>query len=117
MINIKKTKAWTRETINSKIPNKTPTDKVPTMGILHMSLNIMCPALILANKRKHRVIGRTIILIISTRDKKGIRYQGVLAGNKEEVDEGLTKKMITLANHNANAAAKLKDKVVVTGKL
>jgi len=78
---------------------------------------MICPALILANRRKHRVIGRTKILIISTKDKKGIRYHGVLAGNKEEVDEGLTKKIITLVNHNANAAARLKDKVVVTGKL
>lgn len=58
-----------------------------------------------------------MILIISTKDKKGIRYQGVLAGNKEEADEGFTKKMITLASHSANAAARLKDKVVVTGKL
>jgi hypothetical protein len=101
----------------SKIPNKTPTDKVPIKGILHISLNIMCPALILARRRKHRVIGRTIILIISTNDKKGIRYQGVLAGKREETEEGLTIKIMTLANHKDKAEAKLKDKVVVTGKL
>jgi len=77
----------------------------------------MWPALILAKRRKHKVIGRTMILIISTKDKKGIKYQGVLAGNKEEVDEGFTKKIITLASHKDSAAAKLKDKVVVTGKL
>lgn len=114
---MKNTKAWTRETISSRTPNNTPTDSVPTKGILHISLNIMCPALILAKRRKHRVIGRTMMLIISTKDKKGIKYQGVLAGNKEEVDEGFTKKIITLANHKANAAARLKDNVVVTGKL
>jgi len=114
---MKKTKAWTRDTINSKTPNRTPTDKVPIRGILHISLSIICPALILAKRRKHRVIGRTIILIISTKDKKGTKYQGVLAGSKEEADEGFTRKIITLANHKANAAAKLKDKVVVTGKL
>ena len=62
-------------------------------------------------------MGRTIILIISTKDKNGTKYQGVLAGKREEVDIGFTKKMITLANHKDNAAAKLKDKVVVTGKL
>jgi len=71
----------------------------------------------LANKRKHKVIGRTRILVISTSDRKGIRYQGVLAGSREEADKGFTKKMITLANHKENAAPKLKDKVVVTGKL
>lgn len=114
---MKNTKAWTRETINSRTPNKTPTDNVPIRGILHISLNIICPALILAKRRKHKVIGRTIILIISTRDKKGIKYQGVLAGNREEADEGFTKKIRTLANHKANAAARLKDNVVVIGKL
>jgi len=77
----------------------------------------MCPALILARRRKHKVIGRTIILIISTKDRKGIKYQGVLAGKREEAEEGLTTKIITLANHKDKAAAKLKDKVVVTGKL
>jgi len=58
-----------------------------------------------------------MILIISTRDKKGIRYHGVLTGKRDEVDIGLTKKITTLANHKDRAAAKLNDKVVVTGKL
>jgi len=75
------------------------------------------PALMLANKRKHKVIGRTKILTISTKDRKGIKYQGVLAGRREEADMGLTKKISTLANHKDNAPAKLKDKVVVTGNL
>jgi len=114
---MKNTKAWTRETITSKIPNKTPTDKVPNKGILHINLSMICPALMFAKSRKHKVTGRTMILIISTKDKKGIRYHGVLAGNRDEVDIGLTKKMITLANHKDRAAAKLNDKVVVTGKL
>lgn len=78
---------------------------------------MMCPALILAKSRKHKVIGRTIILIISTKDKKGIRYHGVFAGKRDEVDIGLTKKMITLAIHKDRATAKLNDRVVVTGKL
>jgi len=78
---------------------------------------MICPALIFAKSRKHKVIGRTIILIISTRDKKGMRYHGVFDGKREEVDIGLTKKMITLANHKDRAAAKLNDKVVVIGKL
>jgi hypothetical protein len=58
-----------------------------------------------------------MILIISTRDRKGTRYQGVLAGKREEADKGFTAKIITLASHKDKAAAKLKDKVVVTGKL
>lgn len=58
-----------------------------------------------------------MILIISTKDRKGIRYHGVLAGKRDEVDIGLTKKMITLASHKDRAAAKLNDKVVVIGKL
>lgn len=99
------------------MPNRTPTDKVPKNGILHIKLSIMCPALMFAKSRKHKVIGRTIMLTISTKDRKGTRYQGVLAGKRDEVDMGLTKKMITLANHKDKAAAKLNDKVVVTGKL
>lgn len=58
-----------------------------------------------------------MILIISTKDKKGMRYHGVLAGKRDEIDIGLTKKIITLANHRDRATAKLNDKVVVTGKL
>lgn len=58
-----------------------------------------------------------MILIISTKDKKGIRYHGVLAGRRDEIDIGLTKKIMTLASHKARAAAKLNDRVVVTGKL
>jgi len=77
----------------------------------------MCPALILARRRKHKVIGRTIILIISTKDKKGTRYHGVLAGKREDADKGFTKKIITLANHKDRAAAKLNANVVVIGKL
>lgn len=77
----------------------------------------MWPALIFAKRRKHRVIGRTIILIISTKDKKGIRYHGVLVGKREEAAIGLTKKIMMLASHKDSAAAKLNDKVVVTGNL
>jgi hypothetical protein len=41
----------------------------------------------------------------------------VFDGKRDEVDIGLTKKMITLANHKDRAAAKLNDKVVVIGNL
>jgi len=38
----------------------------------------------LAKRRKQRVIGRTKILINSTKHKNGTKYQGELTGSKEE---------------------------------
>jgi len=43
-----------------------------------------CPAVMLAKRRKHKVIGRTLILISSTIHKKGTRYQGEFAGSNED---------------------------------
>jgi hypothetical protein len=40
----------------------------------------MCPALILAASRKDKVIGRTIILTVSTRIKKGFSQSGAPLG-------------------------------------
>lgn len=75
----------------------------------------MWPALILANKRKHKVTGRTIILTISTILKKEIKYQGELAGTKKEILLFLIIKSRILRNQTIKAILKLKAKVVVTG--
>lgn len=77
----------------------------------------MCPAVILAKRRKHNVIGRTIILIISTTLRNGTRYQGELAGSKEPDQSFFIKRKIKLENHSIQAAQILNAKVVVTGKL
>jgi len=75
----------------------------------------MCPALILANNRKHKVIGRTMILINSTNLRKGIKYQGVFTGNRLEATINFTSCNRTLDNHKHKAILKLNPKVVVTG--
>lgn len=93
-----------------------PKSHVPK-GSLHISLNIMCPALILASSRKHKVIGRTKILIISTSLKKGTKYQGELIGSKLETAFDLIIKRKTLLSQKEKAADKLKERVVVTGYL
>jgi hypothetical protein len=79
--------------------------------------NKICPALILASRRKHKVIGRTTILTISTSLKKAIRYQGELAGTRRETFLVLITSIRILINHNIKAALRLKARVVVTGYL
>lgn len=46
---------------------------------------IICPAVIFAASRKDSVIGRTIILSVSTITKKGLSQSGAPPGNKEAV--------------------------------
>ena len=75
----------------------------------------MWPALIFANNRKQRVIGRTTILTNSTNLKKEIKYQGELEGNNLEIVIIFIVKIIILLSHNKKAAVRLKDSVVVTG--
>jgi len=57
-----------------------------TAGILQIKEINTWPATILARRRKHRVIGRTMTLINSTTHKNGTKYHGELAGNKVERD-------------------------------
>ncbi len=47
----------------------------------------MCPAVILAANRKDKVIGRTIILKVSTITKNGFNQSGAPPGNKEALAE------------------------------
>lgn len=77
----------------------------------------MCPALILANSRKHKVIGRTLILTNSTSLRKGTRYQGDPAGNTVEQRLTLIRSKSILLTQNHKAIPRLNPKVVVTGKL
>ncbi len=113
LINIEKTKAWTKATINSNTPNKTPNGQIK--DILQIKDNKMCPAVILANKRKQRVTGRTNSLVNSTRHKNGIKYQGEFRGIIDEKDSFLIKiSRILLIQHN-KATVKLNLKVVVRG--
>jgi hypothetical protein len=68
-----------------------------------------------ARSRKERVIGRTIILINSTRHKNGIRYQGELEGKTADAIDSFTSWINTPINQQARAALILKLNVVVTG--
>jgi hypothetical protein len=77
----------------------------------------MCPALILASNRKHKVIGRTTILTTSTRHKKGIKYQGELLGSSLAKDEPFTRVNRILVIHKHKAIERLNLKVVVNGYL
>lgn len=77
----------------------------------------MCPALMLANSRKHKVKGRTRILTISTNLRKGTKYQGEFEGRRAEEENFLFKSKKMLNNQKENAAPKLNAKVVVTGYL
>jgi len=69
----------------------------------------------LAKSRKHKVIGRTIILINSTKHKKGTKYQGELEGRREDGNLYFIDCKITPPNQHEKAALKLNPKVVVTG--
>jgi hypothetical protein len=46
----------------------------------------MCPAVILAANRNDRVIGRTRILVISIRIKKGFNQSGAPSGRRWAID-------------------------------
>jgi len=80
-MSIENTKAWTKDTINSNPANKIP---ISHKLILDARVIKICPAVILARRRKHKVNGRTTTLINSTNPKKGTRYQGELEGNAKE---------------------------------
>lgn len=69
----------------------------------------------LANKRKHKVIGRTKILTISTKLKNLIKYQGEFEGTNIENLFVLIDKNNILINHTTKERLRLKDRVVVTG--
>jgi len=113
MISIENTNPWTTDTISSKTPKSLPI--VHTKGILQIREISTCPAVILANKRKQRVIGRTLILISSTKHKKGIRYQGEFRGRREERDLNFIIWIKILVIQHERAADKLNPKVVVRG--
>lgn len=116
LTNIRNTNPWTIETISSNTPNAVPTIQAP-ICILQINVSKTCPALILANSRKHRVIGRTEILTISIKHKKGAKYQGELDGKNDEATISLLYIIIILLNQVINAMDKLNLKVVVTGYL
>jgi len=46
------------------------------------NLRTMCPALMFAANRNDNVIGRTIILVVSIRTRKGFNQSGALSGRK-----------------------------------
>jgi len=77
----------------------------------------MWPALILASNRKHKVIGRTTILINSTTLKNEIKYQGEFEGSTEETLKCLVLWITTPLSQKDRAALKLNIIVVVKGKL
>ena len=50
------------------------------------NLRTICPALILAAKRNERVMGRTIILVVSINTKNGLSHSGAPSGRKWAFD-------------------------------
>lgn len=89
-----KTKAWTRQIINSNI--RYPIDVARGKGMIVSTRvvrkieeaavviipRITCPALILAARRKDKVIGRMYDLRVSTRDRNHAIVKGVFPGRK-----------------------------------
>jgi len=69
----------------------------------------------LANNRKHKVIGRTIILMSSTILRNGTKYQGEFLGRTEDTVKYLLPCSKIPLNQNNKAALKLKPNLVVTG--
>jgi len=85
------------------------------MDILQINEIKTCPAVMLANKRKQSVIGRTKTLISSTKQRKQIRYQGEWEGRREEGNLNFIIWIRIPPNQQEKAAPKLNLKVVVTG--
>jgi hypothetical protein len=77
----------------------------------------MCPALKLAIKRNLKVIGRTLLLINSTRLRNPIRYLGVFKGSNIEGILTFTQRSKRVANHKGKAKLKFSLTKVVNGKL
>ena len=73
--------------------------------------------MILANRRKHKVKGRTTTLTTSTRHKKEMRYQGALEGKTKDKVNDFMNWMLTLLSQATKDNLKLKASVVVTGYL
>lgn len=70
-----------------------------------------------AIKRKHKVNGRTLILISSIKHKNTHKYQGVLEGKNLLNLFSLESKGIILLIHQENDIHKLKINIVVKGNL
>lgn len=111
---MRNTKDWTTATISSNLPNKVPNSQV-FIGSFLIKESKMCPALMLANSRKQRVIGRTSSLTNSTSLRNAIKYQGELDGTKNEIKLVFVKNNKILKIQKLKAILKLKAKVVVTG--
>ena len=60
-----------------------PNNHIPQLA-LKINPKITCPAHILANSRKHRVIGRAEMDTSSIMHKKGLKSIGDPKGNKKE---------------------------------
>jgi len=112
---MKKTNACTIQTTISKIPNSLPI--IQKYGILQIKVSKICPALILARSRKHKVIGRTKILTISTKLKKKIKYHGEPIGNKALKGNTFIIRIRILQNQKHKAKDRLNLNTVVKGKL
>lgn len=69
----------------------------------------------LANKRKHKVIGRTNNLTASTTLKKETKYQGEPTGKSLETDIDFISIKKIVESQRKRDIEKLKDKVVVIG--
>ena len=81
-----------------------------------ISLNTICPALMLAASRNARVKGRTIILIVSISTKNGLSQSGAPAGNRwaKNIFGACTLADTTNESHIGKAMDKVKIKCLVT---
>jgi hypothetical protein len=88
-------------------------------NLLSLQTNVskICPALILAKRRKLRVMGRTLILTNSTTLKNGIKYLGVFIGRATETKESLTLVISNVEPQKNRATLKLIPTEVVKGNL
>jgi hypothetical protein len=103
-------------TISSNNPNKIPNVHKKYL-ILAIKDKRICPALMFASNRKHKVIGRTRILTNSTIPRKGDKYQGEFSGRRDAIELLFKLRRETLINHIKKATLKFNPKVVVTGYL
>lgn len=70
----------------------------------------MCPALILAARRKDSVSGRTVMLVVSISTRNGLSHPGAPSGNRwARVDIGFDNKLeIIRLSHNGSPNDRVK---------
>ena len=100
------------ETNTSNAIRGNPSNHSPILA-LKINPRITCPAHMLANSRKHKVIGRTEMDTNSITQSKGPSDKGDPKGKKDEKPNGLKNRYVILATQKNNLKNKLKEKIVL----